>query len=212
MRQCHKDGCTSPAEFTVDLHLTCPAPGLAARMISMRCSIEVCAKHQDDVKDYVLSDANKETICASLMDQGVPEPDFLSARFEFKPIEAPALGPVLNPPAAASEPVVVGCDRLNDDETPCTNPAKFRVMQRFRALAQRGRGDPICEVLTNMHVCAKHKRQVKPGDFLDPESRATTLAFLRERGMLLPDVDRPIIDFVELVGGEPEASRIRVPV
>ena len=162
----------------------------------MKSSIEVCAKHKDDVRGFVLSDKNQEVIRDSLMDQGLPEPDFLGARFEFVPIGA-------DPIAAVALPVV-GCDRAE-----CTNPARWRVVQKFRALAQGGKGPHICEVMTNLNVCSKHKKQVKPADFLDEESRASTLAFLREKGMLLPDVDHPIIDFVELVGGEPEANKIR---
>lgn len=198
--QCHKDGCTAVATNEVHLHLSCPAPGLVARLISMKCSIEVCDKHKDDVAGYVLSDANKETICTTLMDQGLPEPDFLMARFEFKPILPAALVATEVP----AKPVVVGCDREE-----CTNPARWRVIQRFRALAQAGKGPPICEVLTNLNVCTLHKKAVKPADFLDEESRASTLAFLRGRGILLPDVDHPLIDFEELISGEPETSKIR---
>jgi hypothetical protein len=208
MHQCHKDGCTSPAEFSVNLHLGCPSPGLATRVVSMRCSIEVCEKHKDDVADYVLSDKNKETIAATLIDQGIPEPDFLSARFEFVPIGAPALGTIDEPVArddqAMPVPGVTGCDREG-----CSNPAQWRVVQRFRSIAQGGRGEPIIEALTNIHVCTAHKREVKPADFLDPESRQRTLEFLRGQGMLLPDVDHPIIYFMQLVGGEPEARQKR---
>ena len=204
MRQCHKDGCTSPATNEVSLHVSCPSPGLVARLISMKCSIEVCDVHKADVAAYVLSDANKETIVTTLMDKGLPEPDFLSATFEFTPIAAPALGAVAEPVAKTR---LVGCDRDG-----CVNPAKFRILLRYRSLAQGGRGDPVCDSITNMYVCARHKREVKPADFVDPESRKATLEFLRGQGMLLPDVDRPIVDFIELVGGEPEASRIKVPV
>lgn len=205
--QCHRDGCTSPATNEVHLHLSCPAPGLAARLISMKCSIEVCDKHKDDVRGYVLSDVNKETIVATLMDQGMPEPDFLGARFEFKPILAEPItsDPVLMAIAMGrARSQVVRCDREE-----CTNPARWRVIQRFRALAQGGKGPPICEVLTNINVCTLHKKAVKPDDFLDAESRASTLAFVRGQGILFPDVDHPLIDFEELVSGEPEASKIK---
>lgn len=197
--QCHKDGCTAVATNEVHLHLSCPSPGLVARPISMKCSIEVCDKHKDDVVGYVLSDVNKETIVATLIDQGLPEPNFLTARFEFKPIVPAALVAT----DAPLKPVVVGCDR---DE--CTNPARWRVVQRFRSLAQGGKGPHICEALTNINVCTKHKKAVKPADFLDKESRAATLAFLREQGMLMADVDHPIIAFEELIDGEPESNQV----
>lgn len=177
----------------------------------MRCSIEVCDDHKDDVHGYVLSDLNKETIVTTLMNSGLPEPDFLSARFEFKPIMPAALAAVAAPfsPDGADRPLiepaaVVGCDRVD-----CTNPAQWRVIQRFRTIAQGGKGPPVVEALTNMHVCTKHKREVKAADFLGTDDRERTLAFLRERGILFPDVDRPVIDFVQLVGGEPEANRIK---
>lgn len=197
-RQCHKTGCDSAATNEVSLHLSCPSPGLPARIVGMKCSIEVCDVHKDDVRGYVLSDVNKEHIVEVLMNQGVPEPDFLSAVFEFTPITAPALGAVAE---VAVKPVLIGCDRAD-----CPNPAKFRILLRYRSLAQGGRGDPVCDSMTNMHVCRRHKREVKPADFVDAESRAATLEFLRGQGMLLPDVDRPIVDFIELVSGEPEAA------
>jgi len=88
MMHCHKDGCTSGARWSVKFWVDCPEPGGLRRRIGMDCTIVTCDAHQDDVKAYLLSDENRETITTTLMEQaGTLEPDYLTARVEFLPIQ-----------------------------------------------------------------------------------------------------------------------------
>jgi hypothetical protein len=186
--QCHRDQCDAEAIYAVDVHLNCCAPGVNHR-VSMHSTIQVCEAHKDDVRGFILSDKNRETIRDSLMDSGLPEPDFLTAKIELVPIPAVKLIDVVIP--------VLPCDRDG-----CANPAKWRIKQRFRARWQGGVGEPRVETLTNLYVCDKHKKETKPKDLLDEESRAETLRHLNDQGMLLPDIDGMILEFVP-VDGQP---------
>lgn len=85
--QCHKTGCDSQALYATKFQLDCCAPG-ARQIIKMNCSIKVCEAHrkENEVRDYLLSPHNRETITTSLMESGYAEPDFLSAKILFEPI------------------------------------------------------------------------------------------------------------------------------
>lgn len=186
--QCHKDGCDSQAVYSVDLHLNCPSPGMS-HAVSMHSTIQVCEKHKDDVRAYVLSDQNRERIRDGLMDSGLPEPDFFTARIELIPLPKEPLIDMVIP--------IIPCDREG-----CKNPAKWRIKQKFRALWQGGIGAPRAEALTNLYVCDKHKKETKAKDLLDDESRKETTLYLQDQGMLLPDLDGMILEFVP-VDGQP---------
>lgn len=192
--QCHRDGCDSEAEFIVRLRLNCVAPGVV-QPVTMDCSIKVCARHKDDVRAYVLSDRNKETIRISLTEGGYHEPDFFTARLEFVPVAVPEdkrdVSTVLHVQGRQ-----VCCDRAG-----CANPAKWQVKQLFPMMWQRGAGQPMVEALTNICVCDRHRRETRAADFLDEESRSRTLAWLAKHGVSMPDFDRSEIEFLPLIDG-----------
>lgn len=176
-RKCHKDGCDSGARWATDLHLDCPIPGGAKRALVLRCAIEVCDAHRDDVKPWVLSDKNRETIALTLMDNGFHEPDFLTARIEFAPVEGRDIK------------MVEMCCRAG-----CTERAKYQIKHRF---AEIGRKEMRFESLTNLWVCEKHKRDTKAADLLlNGAVRKKTFEWLQAQGVLLPDLDRSELEFV----------------
>lgn len=181
--QCQRDGCHSQATAWVKMYINLPSPGQATKVIDLKLSMEVCDKHQDDVRAYVLSEENKKTIYTQIMDAGLPEPDFLSARIVFVPIPTDHVN------------LIVGCDREG-----CANPAKWQIKQIIPEIGRKGK--PRLEAMTNMCVCDKHKRETKPADLLDDDSRKRTLAWLNAKGVLLPDLERMTIEFVPLAAGQ----------
>lgn len=181
--KCHKAGCDSQAEFGVRVHFTCREIGRPAHALSNDSTIKVCARHQDDVRGYLLTPANKENITTGCMENGFPEPDFLSLRVEFIPI--------------VHEPVVIEANTRCDRDG-CTNPAQWRIVFKVRPLAQGGKGPFRYEVMTKMQVCRKHRKETKPEDFRDPDSIATTRQFMNANGVLLPDLDTMAIEFTPL--------------
>lgn len=188
--QCHRDNCDSAATSAVDLHVVCRAPGGIGHLVKMRCTIKVCDKHRDDVRPYVLSDENRESIRTGLMESGFPEPDFLSARIEFVPIVAE--------PVAVVKPrfvdKVMACDRGG-----CAHPARWQIKQLFWHMANRGRGPHAIELLSNLYVCEAHRKETKPEHLLMDDDREQTRHLLVRRGLLLPDMDRMKLEFVPLV-------------
>ena len=183
LHQCHRDQCDSQAVASCKLHLTCRVPGGHAVVVAMNCSLQVCEKHKDYVRGYVLSPANQESIRTGLMEGGYPEPDFMSARIEFVPL----------PVEVVVVPKVIGCDREG-----CANPAAWRIKTKIRHIRQRGRGPFAAETLTNIHVCSRHKGEVKAADLLMGDDRANTMKFLNNGGMVLPDLDGMELEFVPL--------------
>lgn len=183
--KCHRDGCDSGARWRAYLHLDCAAPGFK-HVLGMESTVEVCDKHRDDVRPYVLSPANKETITVSLMDRGYHEPNWLTARIEFRPIER--------------EPIIVAipCDRDG-----CANPARWQIKQVISEIGQR---KPRVELTTNLCVCEKHKRETAPADLMDDESRKTTYEYLQKNGVMLPDLDRMALEFVPISGAKIAAA------
>jgi hypothetical protein len=196
--QCHRDGCASEAAFAVRVRLNCCAPSVT-ELVSMNASIKVCPRHRNDadVRAYIFSEKNKETIRTSLMEGGHHEPDFLSARIEFVPLPPPKT--VLHAQTAP------GCDRAG-----CFEPAGWQVKLRLRMMFQRGKGDHMIETLTNLRVCATHREDTKVEGLLDTEGRSATLAFLAERGFSMPDFDTAEVAFVPLVNGRPVDPRVFV--
>jgi hypothetical protein len=174
--QCHADGCESVAEFEVHLHIRCPRPGAPATEVNMQSTINVCAKHQDKARWYLLEKQNQESITVALMDGGYPEPDFFQSRVEFKPIVPDRIE------------VIVPCTREG-----CANPARYRVRQVF---PEHGRREPRLNAMTNFYVCEACRKKTTAADLLDDEARASTKAWLNQNGVLLPDLDRMTIEFV----------------
>lgn len=197
--QCHRDGCDSEALFATKVTLTCRAPG-QSEVVKMTSSIKVCARHAvaADVRRYILSDRNRETILTSLTEGGHLEPDFLSLQVEFEPLETAKVPLIVNRP-------VLTCDRAG-----CTKVAKWQVEELFRMMWQRGRGKPLVRALTNLCVCDEHRHSLKPADLLDPESKSTTLAWLNSREVSMPDFDTMQIDFVPVRSGRRADPRVWV--
>lgn len=177
--QCQKSECDSQAEFAVRLHLDLPSPGQPTRQIELQLSMKVCGKHQDDVRPWVLSQENQKALAATLLEQNLPEPDFLTARIEFVPIQA--------------EPVAAWpcCDRAE-----CAKPARWQVKQIIPEIGRRG--TPRLEAMTTMLVCDDCRKITTADDFRDDESRGRTWRWLNHQGVLLPDLDKMTIEFVPL--------------
>lgn len=192
--QCHRDGCDTEAKFAVRLRVNCVAPGVV-QPVAMDCSIKVCERHREEVRLFVLSDRNRETIRTSLMEGGYHEPDFMTARLEFVPVAAPVEKQEERTVLHVRGPTVC-CDRAG-----CANPAKWQIKQRFRMMWQRGKGRPMVEALTNMCVCDKHRNETKAADFLDADSRSATLGWLSKHGVSLPDFDTSEIAFIPMTDG-----------
>lgn len=190
--QCHRDDCELDAEFEAWLHVNCCAPGVT-RAVKMKSSIICCNRHRLDVKDYVLSDRNKDVIATKLIEGGYPEPDFLSARIEFVPL--PPTRTVLHAQGPAVAPVP--CDRAE-----CERPARWQIKQVFRLAWQKGTGRPLIEALTKMCVCDRCRELVRPRDLMDPEDKAATQAWLVSRGILNADFKTMQVGFEPMVDGE----------
>lgn len=173
--------CDSGARWEPHLHLECQAPGFK-RLLSFTTGIECCDAHQESVKPYVLSDANRERLTALLIDNGYPEPNYLTARIEFKP------APESREPVIAAEP----CNRHE-----CTEIARWRIIQVIPHITKVGE---VTRLPTNLCVCDVHKGTVKAADLLDPQSRATTHKTLRERGIGLRSLRRMKLEFEDLRG------------
>jgi hypothetical protein len=183
--KCHKDGCDSGARWRAYLHLECPAPGMK-RIVGMESSIEVCDQHRDDVRPWMLSAHNREAITVKLMDNGLPEPNFLTARVEFKPVHSAPLA------------VLAPCDREG-----CTHVAKWRVIQVIPRMGGKI-GDAV-RLTTNLCVCEACRPSVKPADLLDPASRAATHRALEQAGVRLRSLNRMKVEFAPLMTKLPDA-------
>ncbi|HSV24364.1 MAG TPA: hypothetical protein VLJ17_15215 [Xanthobacteraceae bacterium] len=173
-RKCHWQSCDSGARWQPHLHIECQGVGIG-RALSLISTIECCDEHRENVKPYVLSDANREAITTKLMDEGYPEPNFLTARIEFKPIED--RGPV----------AVETCNREG-----CTEFARWRIVQAIPHMTKIG---DVERLRTNLVVCDKHKAEVVPADLLDPESKAATHRALKARGLALRSLKRMKLEF-----------------
>lgn len=191
-RQCHHVGCDSGARWGVLLHLNCVAPGVVVAT-HMKSGIEVCDTHKDDklLRDYILSNENRERITTWLMEQGGhPEPDFLTARIEFFAIERS----VVHAQPAIPKPQ---CDRSD-----CADLATHQVKLAFRMRYQRGKGQPIIDYLTNRVVCGKHAMMTDKTAFRD----AGDLEFIRQsfakRGLVGADFNNVEVAFISLDGAE----------
>ena len=117
--QCHVDGCDSQAEWGVRVDIMCRAPGVD-HLVRTKSSIEVCHRHkqEDKVRAFVFSPINRESITASLLDSGFPEPDFLSTTIIFEAIGT-------GHGVIAAVPTYVPCDRAG-----CAKAAKWQVVLR----------------------------------------------------------------------------------
>jgi hypothetical protein len=188
--QCHREGCDSEAVYATKLLFDVAAPGVRYPIRTM-CSIQVCERHKSekDVRGYLLSPQNREQITTAIMEGGHPEPDFLTAKVLFEPLERRALMIHAMPPPS--------CDRDG-----CTKAARWQIKQLFRMLWQRGKGKPEVQVLTNFCVCDEHKASARPADLLDPDSKSATLAWLNARGVSMPDFKTMELGFVPLHGGK----------
>lgn len=186
--QCHSTGCDSEAIYGTKVFLDVVAPGVRYP-VRMNGSIQVCERHKNMlvVREYYLNDANREVITTTLVDAGHPEPDFLSARIIFEPLEVKHAAILAAPPAI--------CDRAG-----CAKAARWQIKQRFRMLWQKGKGEPQVEVLTKMCVCDEHKAVTTAKDFTDRESLSSTRAWLNSRGVSLPDLKTMEIAFVPIDG------------
>lgn len=175
-RKCHRVDCTSGARWMTELHLECPMPGGAKHLLKFKCAIEVCDAHREDVRPWVLSEENKDRVTMGVMDAGYHEPDFLTARIEFLPIEGRDIA------------VLQGCCREG-----CSRIAKYRIKRKFFAI---GRRDMALEAMTNLWVCEDHKRITKAADLLMGDDRPRTFEWLQAQGILMPDLDRSELEFV----------------
>lgn len=176
MRKCHKIGCDSGARWASDLHLDCPIPGGAKRALVLRCAIEVCDEHRDEVRPYILSEENREKIALSLMDNGFHEPDFLTARIEFVPVVGRDIR------------MVQTCTREG-----CTERAAYQLKRRFFQIGSKA---PCLEALTSWWVCEEHKKDTVAADLLAGDGRERTFAWLQAQGIVLPDLDRSELEFI----------------
>lgn len=182
MPQCQKIGCDSGARWGVELHLPCPEPGGMVRNFRMKLSTEVCDAHRDDVRAMVLAD--KDAITAHFADNGLQEPDWLNMRVEFVPVVGRDIR------------VIQMCDREG-----CWLPATWRIKRRF---AEIGRKEIRCEAMTNLVVCDQHRGETVPADLNGgPEERVALSDWLREQGVLMPDLDRTELEFVPLSDSVP---------
>lgn len=180
IHQCHYTDCDSGARWSVHLHIECQAPG-KKHLLAFATTIECCDEHQAKVKAYVLSDENREKLSDLLMDNGYPEPNYLTARIEFRPV--------------SREPVIAAenCNRGD-----CSEIARWRIVQAIPHVAKIGE---VVRLPTNLCVCDRHKDETKPSDLLDPQSRAITHKALRERGLGLRSLNRMRLEFEALRGG-----------
>lgn len=142
----------------------------------LNSTIEVCDDHREMVKPYALSEENKERLRTWLMEQGYGEPDFLTARVEFQPVNR--------------EPIKVqtihACDRAG-----CGKLAHWQIRQVFDMPGRSTRAS----ALTNFFVCHEHKRMTKPRHL----DKAATLAMLRKHGIYDGSVaDRVKLEFAPL--------------
>lgn len=190
--QCHSVGCDSEALYATKLFLDVVAPGVRYP-IRMNCTIQVCEKHKDmmSVRGYLLNDKNREVIHTSLVDNGHPEPDWLTARVIFEPLSTTG-------DAIRAQPrdgcVCDGCKKV----------ATWQVKQRFRMFWQKGKGEPQVEALTNITLCDEHKNRTTRKEFMDKESLSTTRAWLNARGVSMPDLKTMEIAFVPIDGKKME--------
>jgi hypothetical protein len=186
--QCHCEGCDSEAIYGTKLFLDVAAPGVRYP-IRMNGSIKVCEQHKSEpsVRAYYLNDRNRETIITHLTEAGHPEPDFLTAKIIFEPMEV-------------RHSVLLAAPPLTCDREGCKRVARWQVKQRFRMFWQKGKGEPQVEALTNIVVCDHHKPLTTASHFKDPESLKSTRAWLNSRGVSMPDLKTSEIAFEPIDG------------
>lgn len=189
--QCHADGCDSEATHGVKATILCRAPGMLPVPVKLAATIKVCARHAVEglVRKYLTSAVNRETITTGLMDGGFPEPDFLSLRIEFEPLQREFNALQARP--------IMRCDKVG-----CGKEAKWQIVQMFRMMWQRGKGKPQVKVLTNLVVCDEHRHSVKPAELKDKESESKTRAWLVAHGVSMPDFDTMTLDYDPIVEGK----------
>lgn len=189
--QCHRDGCDSEATMGVKVHVLCRAPGVLPVPLAFDSTIKVCARHavEGDVRKYLMNDKNREAMITGIMEGGFPEPDLLSLRVVFEPLN------VGRAPLEIAAPIC--CDRAG-----CSKAAKWQIKRRFRMLWQRGKGKPLVEALTNMVVCDEHKALTRPQDFNDKAGESATRAWLAAKGVSMPDLKTAEVAFEPLDGGK----------
>ncbi len=187
--QCHRDNCDSEAVAAVELRIMCCAPGVK-ELVRMNCSIEVCEKHKDQVREFVLSDRNRKTITNGLTDGGFPEPDFLTAQVMFVPIEKPIT--ILHNPSG----------QLRCDRSCCVEPAVWQIALAFKMTWQtRAKDKPLIKSLTDMCVCNEHRDGLQASDLLDdPANRAATVGYLARQGVATPNLTDVEIEFIPIFG------------
>lgn len=192
--QCHKDDCDSEATHGVRMTITCRDPGIA-EVVKMNCSIRVCEKHADEklIREYVLSDQNRETILTQLTEFGHRQPDFLSAAFSFYPLAAPEDEKIT---AIHVRQAAVRCDRLD-----CLQPAKWQIIWNIRMMWQPKTAPPVMEVLTNFCVCERHHAETTKADLLADGGEEATRDWLAGRGVNMVNFEASDIGFVPLFNG-----------
>ena len=89
--QCHYDGCDSPWEWQVFLHIRYGRRHVAIE--SLKSTIKVCDRHRRAANDYLLSEHNKREISTKLATIGRLSIDWDNAMVEFVPQGEQSWGP-----------------------------------------------------------------------------------------------------------------------
>jgi hypothetical protein len=89
--QCHHDGCDSPAEWEVYLHIHYGLHHAASQ--TLKSTVRVCDRHRRHANDYILSETNKALISRELAKIGRLRIDWANAMIEFVPCGEIAWGP-----------------------------------------------------------------------------------------------------------------------
>lgn len=173
--------CDSGAQYEGRLHFECQAPGrrYALSLRGNPAAIECCAGHREACKKFLLSDANRETLTTQLRDlYNYPEPNWLTARVEFKSIGAPV----------EIVKTLQQCCRGK-----CFLAAQYRVMIAVPTLGNVRR---VMESPTNLFVCEQHRATTKAKHVTDDEPmRKALYEALQKSGMVLPDLDKARVRF-----------------
>lgn len=89
--QCRHDGCSSPAEFDVFLHVRYGWHLVAIE--SLKSSLRVCDQHRKSAAKFLTSEHNKKTVSAELAKIGRLGIDWPNAMVEFVPCGEQSWGP-----------------------------------------------------------------------------------------------------------------------
>src|SRR5712671_1471822 len=198
-KQCHIEGCDSMAEYEAHVKLWYKGQDGRPVPLEMKASAIVCAAHRVKCATIITSDQNKAMLSDQLIANGLGKPDFDSIQLEFKllPRERTVLDLDYKPPERFMQ-----CGRQDAEQERCKNPAQWQVVLGIKSIGMRKTSPVAAHVLTNLCVCNKHKKLLKPEDFSgDLSIRSIVTGQLAGTGFPMPDWKLLELEYQLVKGG-----------